>query len=206
MPLGDGVIDLNGNGTLDGVEVLLTDIVLISAVFAALIVLFRLLRNVNRFSKRINSFFDDWYGITEPAPGEEAKPGVLNRLHSLENTRQETLAMLSEIAASLKLLQEQIRKELDQGNTTRAAAEEAMRIAKEIQQAQEEATRVEARWHAKYLYDQSEMRREWTSILEVVNKMIGKTPEEQLALWGGVLSDYKTNTTLFVSPPEGEEP
>lgn len=202
MSLVGNVIDLNGDGNLQGVEVFLTDVVFIAAVVGALFVIFRLLRGVNRFAKKANNFFDDWYGSADP--GEGIKPGVLSRLHSLEGTRQENLAMLKDISESLRTLKEQIQAELDQGSTTRAAAEEAMRIAKQIQQAQEEAARSEARWYAKYLHDQNKMRREWTSILEVVHKMIGKTPEEQLELWDGVIDSYNGNTLLLNQSPEGE--
>ena len=202
MFLADAIIDLNGDGKLEGIEVFLTDIILASLLVGAMIALFRALRGINKLLKRINNFFDDWYGTSEP--GEAQQPGVLARLVSLEDTRRENLGMLKEIADTLTVLKEQIQKELDQGTSSRVAAEEAMCIAKEIQAAQEEAARVEARWFAKYLHDQNEMRREWASILEVVNKMIGKPPEDQLALWQDVIDSYNAQTVVINRPPEGE--
>lgn len=202
MWLADASIDLNGDGVLEGVEVFLTDIIFVSILVGAILGLLKAFKGFNKFIKRINNFFDDWYGVKEP--GQDEQPGVLARLHSLEGTRLENLSLLKEISDSLTLLKEQIKAELDQGTTTRAAAEEAMRIAKEIQVAQEEAYRSEARWYAKYLHDQNEMRREWASILEVVNKMIGKPPEDQLALWQDVMDSYNANTVVLNRPPEGE--
>lgn len=45
--------------------------------------LWRFIRAASRIAKRVNVFFDDWYG-EEARPGFPARPGVLERVRGIE--------------------------------------------------------------------------------------------------------------------------
>ena len=81
--LGD-IIDLNGDGVSSGYEVLIGDIIVISLLITAIIVITRFFLKIRSTSTRFDAFMDDWYG-EDPRPGITPRPGVLSRLHSLED-------------------------------------------------------------------------------------------------------------------------
>lgn len=56
----------------------------ISAVTAALAVLWKIIQGIQRIIFRIDEFLDDWNGVPE-RPGRVAQPGVMPRLDSIEN-------------------------------------------------------------------------------------------------------------------------
>ena len=191
------MVDFNGNGVSEGIEVILADVVVVAAVIAAVIAIFKAIRSFNSVINKLNTFFEDWYG-EERRDGIDPRPGVLARLHNLEDSRQENTQMLTDIQESVKVIQEKIAHELNRngGSSTKDAATEALRVAREIQQAQEADAVLQAKFRAQYLKDQEVTRREWESVFSTVQDMIGKDTEEQMRIWTEVSEAY-TNKTLL---------
>lgn len=57
--------------------------VVITAIAAALAVLWRLIRGIRRVVARVNEVVDDWQGIPS-RPGVRGRPGVMDRLGGIE--------------------------------------------------------------------------------------------------------------------------
>lgn len=190
-------MDLNGNGISEGIEVIFADVVIIAAVLAAVIAIFKAFRSFNTLIGKFNQFFEDWYG-EDKRDGVDARPGVLTRIHNLEESRQENTVTLAEIQDSVNKIQVQVAHELNRngGSSTKDAATEALRVAREIQQAQETDAIAQAKFRAQYLKDQDVTRKEWETVFSTVKDMIGKDTEEQMAIWTSVSSAY-TNKTLL---------
>ncbi|MFC8156304.1 hypothetical protein ACFUO0_20010 [Streptomyces cinereoruber] len=55
----------------------------VAALGGALALLYRWTRSLRQFRRRMTHFFDDWFGV-EGRPGVPERPGVMQRLSSLE--------------------------------------------------------------------------------------------------------------------------
>lgn len=189
----DGIaaIDINGDGSMTGIETVLGAIVALSIVVGAVVIIVRSFKPVKKLIERLNLFFDDWYG-EEPRPGVDPRPGVLSRLHALEDSRQANTAMLTDIQETVQEIQTKVTNELNRngGSSMKDTATEALRVSREIQQAQEADAIVTAKFRAQYLKDQEVTRREWEAVFSTVKDMIGRTPEEQMNMWTQVADAY----------------
>lgn len=117
-------MDLNGDGTLAGIELFISYLLGASAVVIAVRVigtkfLMPMFKNTRSMIRRTNMFLDDWYG-------DERTPGVMARIGSLE--------------VELEKVRNQVFNELNRngGSSTKDAAFEALRTVKEVQLQQEQ--------------------------------------------------------------------
>jgi hypothetical protein len=188
--LGD-IIDLNGDGVSSGYEVLIGDIIVISLLITANIVITRFFIKIRSTSTRIDAFMDDWYG-EDPRPGITPRPGVLTRLHALEDDREANAIVLSDIQTTVNQIQVQVEHELNRngGGSTKDAAHEALKVAKEVLAAQESAAEQQALFRSQYLADKQVSRQEWEAVFATVKEMIGKPVDEQMVLWTGASRTY----------------
>lgn len=174
-----------------GAETVVAAIIVIGALVAALIGIIKAVRAVSGFFEKFDKFFGDWYG-EDARPGFEARPGVLTRLHSLEDFRGETTSLLRDIKSEVAKTQQQVIKELNRngGSSTKDAAYEAMRMTQDIRRAQEQQAVEFAHFQAKYLWDQKAGRRELTSILEAMLLTDLSSPEQRES-WTKLLEQYR---------------
>lgn len=182
------MVDINGDGVSAGGEVLIADLLILAAVIGALIAIFRAARSVSKLAGRLNQFFDDWYG-EEPREGRDARPGVLVRLQELETWREEDRQTLRQISTDMALVKAKVSDDLADMTSTKDAAEEALKVAKEIKHDNDT-------FRARYDQDQALARMEWEVIFATVREMIGKDPEQQLLLWDEISRAYKSKTLL----------
>ena len=210
-------LDVDGDGAPDWFDTVGDTIIGISLILGAIGAIGALvwkwtgpLRDLRHQAAR---FFLDWYGEDE-RPGAEARPGIPERITTLEHAidavaarREEHFDVLSEgqsrITEHIAAIDAAIGYELspngggsvkDAAEAAKVAASDALRIVTEIRHEQEEAARLQAEWHARYLADQSRERREWGGVLEVVAQMIGRSTAEQETMWQQVLTDYHRAT------------
>lgn len=161
----------------------------------------------NRFLKKANRFFDDWYGSAEH-DGHPAVPGVLSRLNDLEDARIQTtrvldtqtqlLNQMSETVGQIKILMD-IELGRHGGASTKDVAYEALRIAREIQEDQramqlQQENEIIARreWREEYEQDKETTRMEWVAVFKAIRRMIGMEPKDQVDLWDAVTGSYAT--------------
>ncbi len=192
-----GKVDWNGNGLIEGVEVVLSDIIIIAAVLAAIIAIFKAFRSLNTLMNKFNHFFDDWYG-EDARQGFEARPGVLTRLADLETNRLVSEVTLNDIQETVNKIQTQVEHELNHngGGSTKDAAHEALKVARAIQQHQEADAIDQAKFRAQYLKDMDVTRKEWETVFSSVQSMIGKETEEQMAIWTSIATAYANKNLL----------
>jgi hypothetical protein len=191
------IIDLNNDGKVEGMETFLTDLVLFGTVVAAVVAIIKGINSLKKTTDKMDAFFDDWYGES-PRPGVEPRPGVLLRLHALEDDRMANSLTLGEIQNTVNEIQEQVHHELNRngGGSTKDAAHEALRVANEIKAAQERYVADQALFRSQYLRSQEVTRAEWEAVFDTVRDMIGKPVEEQVMLWTKASGEFLDSTRL----------
>ena len=190
-------VDIDSDGTTSVIESVVGNILLISVFIGAVIAIWKFIVAGKKLSNNIDQFFSDWSG--EPArEGVEARPGILSRLHTLEDLRNEQSETLRNLSEQITVLSKHVNAELNRngGSSTKDAAHEALRVAKEIQAQQEKDAKTQREWHRAYLRDRDNMRAEWEAFFGVVTKMIPLPPEEQAAMWEEVTEAYSEGTIL----------
>lgn len=173
-------VDLDNNGTIEGIETLLGQVIILAGVVTALAVLTKVALGARQKSRAIDMFFSDWYGEPE-RDGVPEKQGVMHRLRGLEQGQAD------------------IKHELSRngGSSTKDAAHDARRIAREIQQQMELNAAATTKFQNRYNHDQAMTRHEWLTVFSAVREMIHLPPEEQLALWDTITEQYKEATDEF---------
>ncbi|WP_432063339.1 hypothetical protein [Streptomyces sp. S1] len=68
---------------IPGLDVAAAIAAAVVALGGAATLLFRWSRSLRQFRRRMGQFFDDWFGV-EGRPGVPERPGVMQRLNSLE--------------------------------------------------------------------------------------------------------------------------
>ena len=165
------------------------DIVGIAAILAGIGAIWLAARGVNRFFKRVNEFFDDWYG-NDGDDNHAPQPGVLHRMGSIE----------SEVSS----IKAQVGHELNRngGGSTKDAAHEALRVVKEVQVQQEQEIIARRDWHDRYEADQIAQQRRLMTFFALVRRMITLTPPEQIDLWDEATTAFASGQIPDLHDPE----
>lgn len=193
------------NGTLTMPQI---DVLAVAAFLTACGVIFLAIRGANRFFKRANVFFDDWYG----ADGDDnhpPTPGVLHRMTSMETALNDHIAeenaelraigaevstIKSDVSETKKFVNHELGR--NSGSTTKDAAHEALRVVREVQ-VQQEAEIIARR------QDREDVRGEQLAhdqrlmtFFALVRRMITLPPDEQIVLWDDAAEKFAESTGL----------
>lgn len=202
MPLTSMVIyavgvDIDGDGASSFLEASIGNVILFSVFIGAVIAIWKAISAGKKLSNNIDQFFADWKGEAA-RDGVEERPGIMSRLHTLEDLRLTQSKTLQDLSDQITVLSTHVNAELNRngGSSTKDAAHEALRVAKEIHVQQEKDAKTQKEWHRSYLKDRDSMRMEWESFFEVVAKMIPLPPHEQAAMWEQVTEAYSDGTLV----------
>lgn len=170
------------------------DLIGIAAIITALGVIYLLVKGVNRFVRRSNQFFDDWYG-TDGDSVHPPVPGVLKRMSVLEDAVIANHEVNERLESKLDFAVSELKTN---GGSTVKDAINAIALQ------QEEEVKERKAWAEKYEQDQTRTRAEWVQVFYIVRRMIGMEPVEQLALWDNLTSDYEDGSIVKIDPNEDE--
>lgn len=206
-------VDVDGDGQQLGIETVFAAIIIIGAVIAAIVAIVKVfggtLMRGREQSKRLDRFFDDWYGEeARPSDGIEARPGVLMRLHQLEGS-QATLRELDrkfdDLADKVDTVAAKVNHELtnNHGTSTKDGVDMAVKLAtaalttvQDIQRKQDEQNTALKAWQDRYSEDQQMTRAEWVAVFDAIRDMIPLTPEDQVPFWDRIAEAYATKTLI----------
>jgi hypothetical protein len=199
-------VDINSDNQVDTIESVIGNIILISIVLGAIAAIWKVFTAGRHFSHQVDQFFADWSG--EPArEGVPERPGILSRMKVLEDLRDTQTTMLEDLSTQISTMSRHVSAELNRngGSSTKDAAHEALRVAKEIQKQQEHDARERQKWHDTYRADQVTMRKEWGAVFVAISTMIPKTPEEQAKIWAEITKSYGDGTILDTHPVDVDD-
>lgn len=178
------------------------DIIAIAAFVAACGVIIMALRAVFRLYRRVNTFFDDWYG-TDGDDIHEERPGVLRRMTDIETGLNKHIldeeAALTSLAEQVDEVKLKVGYELSRngGGSMKDAAHEALRAVREVQMQQEADVISQREWRKSYEKDRANDERRRLALFAVVRSMIARTPDEQAAMFDKAIASYASDI-----PPE----
>ena len=174
------------------------DVVGIAAILAAIGVIVVASRGVNRFFKRVNEFFDDWYG-TDGDDIHVERPGVLRRMTDIEaglskHIIDEETALIA-LAGQVDEVKLKVGYELSRngGGSMKDAAHEALRAVREVQMQQEADVISQREWRKSYERDRVNDEHRRLALFAVVRSMIARDPAEQTALFDGAIAAYASD-------------
>lgn len=196
-------VDINSDNSINAFESTIGTIILISVVIGAVIAIWKAVVSIKKLSNNVDQFFQDWSGEPE-RDGVPERPGILARMRTLEDLRDVQTVMLNDLSEQMTQLSKHVNAELNRngGSSTKDAAHEALRVAKEIQKTQESESKLRAAWHQRYQDDQDITRREWSAVFTAVAGMIPKTAEEQAEIWSEITESYGNGTILETHPAD----
>lgn len=178
------------------------DVIAIAAFVAACGVIVMAVRAVFRLYRRVNTFFDDWYG-TDGDDNHDDRPGVLRRMTEIEAglskhiiDEERALTTLAEQVDEVKL---KLGYELSRngGGSMKDAAHEALRAVREVQMQQEADVISQREWRKSYEKDRANDERRRLALFAVVRSMIARTPDEQTDMFDRAIAAYTSDL-----PPE----
>jgi hypothetical protein len=171
------------------------DIIGIAAAITAVGVVILALRGMNKFMKRTNQFYDDWYG-TEGDSVHPPVPGILNRMSNFEKSLDDSDVVRKRIEAKVDFAVHELTN--NQGSSLKDSVDI-------IQLQQQEEVEERKAWAEQYIRDQHHNRLEWLHVFDAVRTMITLPPEEQMTVWDDVIIKYGTNTLVTKGEDEDEK-